>query len=214
MKYLRKAEELVGRCIHPRQDLEAIGLRDPESRWSYTVFLQALGKYLEHRSERDLVDEQYQHARGSLLHYAGWMAAHEAPNLDRSERLEFPTETWAAQDIRKAAVFEYAAGHASDPATRATFLERAAFFFDYSVMTLAAKPTHTLTRPIVLLLAYAFQRPTLDLSRVSGLTVSVDSGVPARFVPYKRRVIRNMAVVGGLAAALGMASAFAFLYPW
>lgn len=212
MKYLRKAEELVGRCIHPRQDLEAIGLRDPESRWSYTVFLQALGKYLEHRSERDLVDEQYQLARESLLHYAGWMAAHETPNLDRSGRLEFPTETWAAQDIRKAAVFEYAAGHASDPMTRATFLERAAFFFDYSVMTLAAKPTHTLTRPIVLLLAYAFQRPTLDLSLVAGM--SVDSRVPAGFVAYKRRVIRNMAAVGGLAAVLSLVSALAFLHPW
>src|SRR5439155_1445811 len=114
--------------------------------------------------------------------------------------------------IRKAAVFEYAAGHASDPMTRATFLERAAFFFDYSVMTLAAKPTHTLTRPIVLLLAYAFQRPTLDLSLVAGM--SVDSRVPAGFVAYKRRVIRNMAAVGGLAAVLSLVSALAFLHPW
>ena len=64
----------------------------------------------------------------------------------------------------------------------------------------------------MLLLAYAFQRPTLDLSLVAGM--SVDSRVPAGFVAYKRRVIRNMAAVGGLAAVLSLVSALAFLHPW
>jgi len=64
----------------------------------------------------------------------------------------------------------------------------------------------------VLLLAYAFQKPTLDLSRVASM--SVDSRVPAGFVAYKRRVIRNMAAVGGLAAVVSLVSAFAFLHLW
>ena len=63
------------------------------------------------------------------------------------------------------------------------------------------------------LLAYAFWRLMLDLSQVSA--PRVDAGVPARIVPYKRQVIRYIAVVGGLAAVLSMAyAAFASPDPW
>ena len=89
------------------------------------MFLQALGKYLEYRAERGLVDAKFDYARAVLLKYATWMCAHERPYLDTPERLEFPTETWAAQDIRKAAVFEFAARHTPDPGARAGFLARA-----------------------------------------------------------------------------------------
>ena len=96
---------------------------DAENRWSYTVFLQALGKYLEHRADRGLIDAQFEYARAVLLTYAMWMCANERPYLDTPERLEFPNETWAAQDIRKAAVFEFAARHATDDDARACYLE-------------------------------------------------------------------------------------------
>ena len=33
---------------------------------------------------------------------------HERPYLDQPERLEYPTETWAAQDMRKSEVFKLA----------------------------------------------------------------------------------------------------------
>ncbi len=92
---------------------------DAENRWSYTVFLQALGKYLEYRAERGLVDAKFEYARAVLLKYATWMCAHERPYLDAPEQLEYPTETWAAQDIRKAAVFEFAARHTRDDGARA-----------------------------------------------------------------------------------------------
>ena len=203
--YLRKAEELVRRCIHPADDQDADGLADPESRWSYTVFLQVLGKYLEYRFERGLVDAEYEHARASLLQYARWMAAHEAPYLDRPERLQFPTETWAAQDIRKAAVFEFAARHAAATAERNAFLERAAFFLDVSVSTVSARPTCALTRPVVLLLAYGFQRPVLDLANIT-LTDWRDGhfGRRAEFVAYKRRLLRRALMVGAASAAAGV----------
>ena len=63
---------------------------------------------------------------------AGW-PTHERPYLDRPEVLEFPTETWAAQDMRKADVF--LVGRAARDGRRAStqFLERAQAFFDYSV---------------------------------------------------------------------------------
>jgi hypothetical protein len=203
--YLQKAQDLVRRCIHPADDPDARGLSDPESRWSYTVFLQALGKYLEYRFERGLVDMEYQYAQAGLLHYARWMAVHETPYLDRPERLEFPTETWAAQDIRKAAVFEFAARHAPVATERSQFLARASFFFDAAVSTLSARPTCALTRPVVLLLAYGFQRPAVDPGNVRlPDRLAVDFGRPASFVAYKRRVLRRAIVVGAASAAAGV----------
>ena len=142
---------MIRRCIHPEDDVDARNLLDVEQRWSYTVFLQALGWYLHQKGELERFDEMYAYARASLLRYARWMAVHERPYLDRPEVLEFPTETWAAQDIRKADVFLWAAQHTTAH-ERAQFLERARHFFEYSVNTLATKPTRHFTRPVVLLL--------------------------------------------------------------
>ena len=174
-------------------------MRDPERRWSYVVFLQTLGKYLEYRVELGLVDVDYHYARQSLLHYATWMAVHECPNLERRETLEFPTETWAAQDIRKAAVLEFAAHNTHDATQASTFMTRAAFFFEYAVSTLDASPTRALTRPLVLLLAYAFQRPSLDADEIPPSPLGdTDYGRPCRFVAYKARLKRKALICGGV----------------
>jgi hypothetical protein len=100
---LAKAEELIRRCIHPHDDIGARELLDAERRWSYVVFLQALGRYLEHKGERGEIDGPYAYARAALLHYARWMAEHEYPYLEKPEILEYPTETWGP-DIRKSDV--------------------------------------------------------------------------------------------------------------
>ena len=80
------------------------------------------------------------------------MAEHERPYLDKPEILEYPNETWPAQDMRKSDVLYFAAKHASGP-ERDRFLDRAAFFFRSSVGTLSGMPTRTLARPVVLLLS-------------------------------------------------------------
>jgi hypothetical protein len=200
-RYLAKADSLIARCVHPDDDQNALQLLDAENRWSYTVFLQTLGKYLDYRTDRDLIDERYSFARDVLLNYARWMSKHERPYLERPEALEFPTETWAAQDIRKAAVFEFAARHASDESERGRFLERAAFFFDYAVNTLQDASTGRLARPLVLLLAYGFQRP--NSARSLGVAAPpARRWAKVRFVPVRRRVVRRLLLIAvGLGAA-------------
>jgi hypothetical protein len=199
-RYLDKANQLVRRCIHPSMSPEALDLLDAENRWSYTVFLQALGKYLEYRAELGLVEASDRYARAALLTFAGWMAEHERPYLEHPERLEFPTETWAAQDLRKAAVFEFAACHAADEREQARYRQRADDFMNYSVSTLRHMPSGTLTRPIVLLLAYGFQRPVLALPAATALDTA-RLPPPGKFVPIKQRVLRKLRVVAGLSAA-------------
>ena len=73
---LEKAESLIRRCVHPRDDIQARQLLDAERRWSYTVFLHILGRYLDEKVERNELDMMYSYARQALLAYGRWMAAH------------------------------------------------------------------------------------------------------------------------------------------
>ena len=209
-RYLDKATTLVRRCVHPDDDVAALGLLDVENRWSYTVFLQVLGKYLECRAEVGLADHVFEYARTVLVRYAEWMAGHERPYLDAPQNLEFPTETWAAQDLRKAAVFEFAARFSRGLEQQAQFGECARRFVDGPIAYLLASPTARLTRPIVLLLAYHFQRPQ---SEAPAVDVGDNYAWPPKvaFVPQRRRVQRRLAWFGASAAALFVIALFASL---
>ena len=184
-RYLRKAEELIRRCVHPADDIASRRLLEAELRWSYVVFLQSLGKYLDHKADLGERDAAASYARASLLHYARWMAEHEYPYLQKPEILEYPTETWAAQDVRKCEVFLYAARYGK-PDERERFLERARYFFDESLSTLAASPTRTLARPMVLLLSNGFMVAGFDPAREPSVQGAwEESFAPA--VPFVRQ---------------------------
>lgn len=205
-RFLAKAEELIRRCVHPCQDLDRLNLLDAERRWYYTVFLQALGKYLDHKAERGELDFMYAYGRATLLHYARWMADREYPYLDKPEILEYPTETWPAQDMRKSEVFDWAAKHATG-AERERFRERAEFFFRYVTTTLAGMKTRSLCRPVVLLLSYGFlhgyfQRHP-ETAAPPPIREPLDFGRPEVFVPQKARALKRFKT---LAAGLGLAT--------
>jgi hypothetical protein len=160
--YLARAEELIRRCIHPMDDMQARKLPDVEHRWSYTVFLQVLGKYLDVKIAQGALDFMYGYTRASLLHYAEWMIEHEVPYATVLDRVEIPTETWPAQDIRKSNVLEFAAKHADEP-LRTAFLQKAAYFFQACISDLRSFETCTLTRPLVLLMANACRHTYFQL---------------------------------------------------
>ena len=212
--FLNKAEQLVRRCIHPNDDVPKRNLLDVENRWFYTMFLQALGKYLDHKIERDELDAMYAYARASLLHYARWMADHEVPTLSRPEILEYPNETWAAQDMRKSEVFKFAAKHATG-AEKTRFLERAEFFFRDSVARLTAFETRTLARPVVLMLSFGymhahFQRHPEETAPPPKVEVR-DFGRPEVFVPQKVRAKKRAKLLVAGGAAMGLLSVVALV---
>jgi len=183
--YLEKAEELIRRSIHPRDDITARRLDDVEHRWSYTVFLQVLGKYLDVKAEAGEIDGIFSFARESLLHYARWMVRHEVPYKVVLDRVEIPTETWPAQDIRKANVFAFATKYA-DANESPNFAERADFFFARCISDLQSFETARLTRPIVILMTNAYVQGSSEWR--SGvphrrLTSPNDFGEPRQFVP-------------------------------
>jgi hypothetical protein len=149
--FLDKAEALIRRAVHPEDDLQALTLLDAERRWYYTVFLESLGRYLSVKQARGEPDEMYRYARAALLHYAEWMREHEYPYLEKPAILEFPTETWSAQDIRKSDIFAWAALCTSG-AERDEYLNASRRFFEDVFTRLPSLPTWRFTRPLALLL--------------------------------------------------------------
>jgi hypothetical protein len=211
-RFLAKAEELIRRVIHPADDVTARNLLDAENRWFYVMFLQSLGRYLDYKVELGQLDERYAYGRAALLHYARWMADHEYPYLDKPEILEYPTETWPAQDMRKCDVFKFAALHA-EGAERAKFLERAEFFFRYSVTKLSEMPTRTLARPVILLLSFGFMqawfRKHPGATAPAPAVKPTDFGRPTVFVAQKVRAKRRfllLTAAGGAVAVVALAA--------
>ena len=197
-RFLQKAEGLIRRVIHPEENIEARHLDEPERRWFYSMFLQSLGKYLNYKEERGERDSMFAYARASLLHYADWMAIHEYPYLQKPEKLEFPTETWAAQEIRKSDAFYLAALHADD-ADRARFVERGQFFFRTAVETLGQHATRVLARPVIVMLSSGllhswFQRH--PSARAAHCDSEAPFAPPERFVSQKSQVKQHLVWLG------------------
>jgi hypothetical protein len=211
-RFKNKAEALIRRCIHPFDDIPARNLLDAERRWSYTVFLQVLGRYLDWKAEASEHDDMYAYAQASLLAYVRWAAEHEYPYLDRPEILDYPTETWAAQELRKADFFAFAARH-SDGVWRDRFLERSRYFLEYTIQTLPAMRSHVFARPLVIALSngccaiWLLARPG-----VSGPVPARqrDWPAPMRFVPQKT-VAKQRLPAATIALALALLVFWALL---
>ena len=150
----------------------------------------------------------YAYAQASLRNYALWMAEHEYPYLDKPEILEHPTETWAAQDMRKSEVFEAAARVAATAEERDKFLERSRFFFESSTSTLAKMPTRSLARPVVLLLsnglARAHSQLNPDFPLLPAPEATYDFGSPESFIPQKTVAIRRFKRLVALMGVVSM----------
>ncbi len=157
--FLRVAETLIRRVAHPADNLEAMDLLNAELRWFYTMHLQALIRYIELKRRLEQWDDYHHLATETLRHYVTWMAERERPTLDHPEQLQYPTETWVAQDMRKWHIFEYAAWlFRHEEFLKDRLQERADFFFDYVCRTLHAMPTRSLCRPVILMMQFGWQR--------------------------------------------------------
>jgi len=201
--YLETAEALIRRSIHPADDILARDLLEPERRWSYTVFLSTLDRYLDLKAEAGQYDALYGYARASLLHYANWMLEHEIPYFDRPEKLEYPTETWAAQEFRKANVLRQAAAYAEEP-LRARLLARGGELADRAWADLLRFESRGVARSLVILLREGTRDSYFRKHPIKAhpcLSVANDFGEPEPFVAQKRRVLAELRTVRGLLRA-------------
>jgi hypothetical protein len=183
-RYLDVAEQFIRRCIHPEDDFQKLDLDSPEERWSYLVFLQVLGRYLWTKEDLGEFDFHYYYARDSLLHYADWVASKEKPYSELFDKVDLPTETWPAQDIRKAHVLflasEYAAGD-----RHVELKDKAQKYFAQCLADLLKFDTAYLCRPRVLLAVYGHVRDYFVSEHLA--THSTDSECARQDYSYDKR---------------------------
>lgn len=117
--YLKQTERVLHHCIHPNDDIAARNLLDIENCWSYLVLLGVLPRYLRLKTIIAQQDENFHLMRAAFYQYSCWLAEHEDLFLLKAAQLEFPNDTWAAQDMRKVILLHQAAQF---------FPQRAAFF--------------------------------------------------------------------------------------
>ncbi|MFN9433308.1 MAG: hypothetical protein ACK6DC_00020 [Planctomycetota bacterium] len=191
-QYLQFAIKLMRRTVHPNQDLEQLDLLNAELRWFYTMYLQALARLADTLETRTEFEEDFHYAVDSLLHYASWMVENERPVLDHPERLQYPTETWAAQDIRKWHVLAQASKWCVTSEEYERMMERAEYFYRYSVDSLQGFTTKSLCRPVVILMNFGWQREAL-LRAPRRHRTPLNKAWPrlATFEPQRRIAIRR-----------------------
>jgi hypothetical protein len=192
-KFLTYAEKLVRGCIHPKDDPSARDLLDAEASWSYTVLLASLSHFLLKLEELNIYGDIYSYAKNSLLTYAQWMANYEYPYLDKPTILEYPNETWPAQDLRKCVIFyraaRYAPGDLAD-----TLLSKARFFYQYSVEELSRHASSRFARPLALILQNSWVADKLESPIISAHPSDASSshdGRPASFLTFASLVHRT-----------------------
>lgn len=144
------ADSVVRRTATSRDDLDQRNFDDIENTWFYTIYLQALERYLDVKRVEQEFDKTFDEARKTLIHYARWMADNESPYLDNPDRLEYVNHTWAAQDIRKALVLLAAYRYSPEPET--ALLEAARRFIRYVEDELKDEPTLYYTRVLAILM--------------------------------------------------------------
>ena len=154
-RYLESAEEIILLCVHPKDNIARRDLLDIENRWMYTIFFQAVGKYLDVKFQLEQMDSMREYACVCLLNYAGWMVKYERLYMESPEKLEYPNETWPAQELRKCDVLLFAHKYSSGDGVNC-FLAKAEYFYHSAFKQFSEFGTTYLTRPLALLLQNAF----------------------------------------------------------
>ncbi|EMI44583.1 hypothetical protein RRSWK_02649 [Rhodopirellula sp. SWK7] len=215
LKYLDRAAVLMRRTVHPAQDLDALDLLNAELRWFYTMYLQALGRFLDLKMTTMSLDADFHYGVACLRHYARWMVTNERPTLSEPDNLQYPTETWAAQDMRKWHVLEHAARYECDAQWKAKMSDKAEFFFKYVVDYLTESPTKSLTRPVILLMNFGWQRSWYLQHRDRPAfrePISEDFGLPTQFIPQRQIAVQRAKVLILLFAMAVLFTVFAGLW--
>lgn len=202
-RYLEYAEALIQRAVHPDDDPLSVDLLNIEARWSYTVFFVVLGRYIDIKKTHDQENQMVEFAQECLRVYGQWMLDHERPYFEREEQLEFPTETWCAQDLRKANVMRLAAIYS--PESRDELLKAGRRITEAAISKWQTFPNPTTTRAVALTMLEARREVEL-LERECEPVEDSHRAWPAK-VPFEtqkqrfKRMLRRPASVGKLLQA-------------
>lgn len=175
---LDMAEKIIRESIHYRDDIEKRELLNAETRWSYTVLLHAMTRYLAIKELEGSLDAEYWYAREAFISYSRWMLEHEMPYLDNPDGLQHVNNTWAAQDARKCYLLQQAAFY--DPGYEMEYLQKSEHIMAHVLEQLSDSPQLSYTRIQVLLLQSFCRTKVLrqDAQEIRMATHEFDLGSP------------------------------------
>lgn len=195
--FLEKCNNLIKRVVHPADDVAKLNLLDAEMRWSYTVCLQSLAKYLVIRT--DTPDYMFGYVLGVLRQYGRWMTLNEDSYFTRVNELEFPTETWHAQDLRKANMLHFISGLLLDPKEKLAAQTIAKKIHGLAWEGLRDSKTWYFTRPAAIVLqqwpinSFLHSEALSQLFEKSAhIPDSQDFGKPVKFVSQQNDVSQSI----------------------
>ena len=172
-RFLTTGANIIRMTAHPAELPAERDLLDIERNWSYLIMLQSVCRFIAVCRSDSLEADSAEYCQQLVLVFAKWMADSEQPFLSQAALLDFPNETWAAQDIRKAWVLS-AAAKLDSSAFRQEFEERSCAFESYVAGALNGRPNAAHTRIIVLLMqsrvADTRKMPSTETSNASGAT--------------------------------------------
>ncbi|HCS79958.1 MAG TPA: hypothetical protein DIV42_02255, partial [Alteromonas macleodii] len=148
---IEAASYIIANTVSPTDDFDQLQLDNVEATWFYTVFLQAVCRFLSLKEQRCEYDSSYQYAVDSLTHYANWMAVNEYAYLDKPDILEFPNQTWSGQDLRKLCVLHFASNYLTE-AQRTLAEQKAEQLADTIFQRLSTSTETSTTRVLCLMM--------------------------------------------------------------
>src|SRR5262249_18714381 len=126
------------------------------------------------------------------------------PYFDQRDKLEYPTEAWAAQEFRKANVLRLAAAHVGEP-LRSRLLRRGTELADRAWADLLQFETRSTARAIAIVLVEGTCDSYFRTHNVNAAPLvprCFDFGTPKVFVPQKLRVRAQLRTFSGVRRAL------------
>lgn len=132
------------------------------------------------------------------------MLENEEPYFDHPDKLEYPTETWAVQEFRKANVLRLAAQHADDP-LRSKLIVRGSDFAERAWSDFLRFGSRQVARAIAILMIEGSRDAYFRAHAIRPAPPSSEEyafGVHKDFVPQRIRVLGQLKTLGGLARAL------------
>jgi hypothetical protein len=116
--YIERSSGIILQTFHYTDDFETRNFEDIENTWFYIVFMQSVAKYLWLTENVNIISHDYEAVKESFMHYGSWVCDYESPYLKNAHKLEFPNDTWTAQDLRKIMILKIYMRYVNDEIRR------------------------------------------------------------------------------------------------
>jgi hypothetical protein len=171
-QYVERASSIITQTFDASDVIAERNFQDIENTWYYIVFMQSVAKYLWLCETVYGIDHDYAIIKKSFLHYVEWMATQEQPYLVNHQKLEYPNDTWTAQDLRKIMVLKIALNYSDTPHLKELIQQKVDVLTQYVEGKLCYSDEKEFTR----VLALVMQNNIGDISQM-GVTNNVDPEV-------------------------------------